>query len=101
VEDSEALERSLLESYALLTRKGPQQELEAALDRTADLFITLEGTLSIGSRAAYGELAGQLRNIITGVEERNRIREDAFGLFAARTLTFLASELGVPGPSRS
>lgn len=62
-------------------------------------FMELEGTLSIGSRAAYSELSGQLRGFARSVESGQAVDPKAFGLFAARTTFFLASELKVPAPN--
>ena len=61
-------------------------------------FRKLEGKLSIGSRAAYGELSGQLRGMITAAEKGQRPEKEAFALYASRVMFFLADELAVPMP---
>jgi len=62
-------------------------------------FMQMEGLLSIGSRAAYGELAGQLRTFSGALSSGKKVDPKAFGLFAARTKFFLANELSVPAPN--
>ena len=62
-------------------------------------FMDMEGKLSIGSRAAFGELSGQLRVFIAAASEGESVDSSALGLFTARTLFFLANELSVPGPN--
>ncbi len=69
-----------------------KQHLEAA--RVS--FQTLEGKISIGSRAPYGELAGQLRNFINNSGSTN---PNSLALFVARTYFFLGNELTVPAPT--
>jgi hypothetical protein len=62
------------------------------------LFESLEGKLSWGSRAPYGELAGQIRVIIEEAENGGAVNPAPVKLLAARTFFFLADELRVPAP---
>lgn len=62
-------------------------------------FIEMEGKLSVGSRAAYGELCNQIRAFANKVELGEQLDSSAFGLFASRSIFFLTSELKVPAPS--
>ena len=70
----------------------------ASLEEAAQAMLDLEGKLSVGSRAAYGELAGQLRVFADSASSGQVPNHSAFGLFASRTYKFLASELQVPPP---
>ncbi len=62
-------------------------------------FLSLDGKLSVGSRAPYGELSGQLRTIIETLEQGEQVADHSLGLFAARARFFLANELSMPKPS--
>ncbi len=73
--------------------------LDISLEQAKTSFLELEGKLSIGSRAAFGELSGQLRRFVKKAEAENQFNYDAFGLFAARTMFFLSRELVVPAPN--
>ena len=63
------------------------------------LFMELEGKVSIGSRAALGELSGQLRNFVQDANNGKNLEYEPFGLFASRTMRFLSDELAVPKPN--
>lgn len=58
-----------------------------------DGFMSLEGMLSIGSRAPYGELLGQLRRL------KHEHTPEGVRLFTARSFFFLANELETPAPT--
>ena len=73
--------------------------LDQSLDSAKNSFLQLEGKLSIGSRAAFSELSGQLRRFIEKSSSEENFNYDAFGLFAARTMFFLSRELMVPAPN--
>lgn len=64
-----------------------------------DSFMKMEGLISIGSRAAFSELSGQLRKFTNSAKEGQAVNPEAFGLFHARTQFFLARELMVPPPN--
>jgi hypothetical protein len=101
---SQDLEKSLLAAVLVIQREdpegsSPQAELLESLESAANAFIALEGTVSIGSRAALGELSGQMRSFATLASQGKPLAFPAFGLFTARTLFFLANELSVPAPS--
>lgn len=78
---------------------GSKEAFTTALGNSQKQFISLEGKLSIGSRAAFGELSGQLRSFLQKNDEGEQIDKSAFTLFSARTLSFLASEISVPAPN--
>ena len=61
-------------------------------------FGALEGKLSVGSRAPYGELSGQLRSMVGRLEKGEEISKSAFSLFTARTRFFLANEFAMNQP---
>ena len=73
--------------------------LLGSLQEASDSFIALEGKVSIGSRAALGELSGQLRRFSNQASQGEPLQKSAFGLFTARTMFFLANELSVPAPN--
>ena len=88
-----------LDKVVDLARKSADQSTVAPALETLSLnFIGLEGKLSIGSRAALGELSGQLRSFVEDSAQKKHLPFPAVGLFAARTKNFLASELSVPPP---
>jgi len=78
---------------------GSKDAFDKALNISQEQFIALEGKVSIGSRAAFGELSGQLRTFAQANEKGSKIDKAAFTLFSARTLSFLASEISVPAPN--
>ena len=85
------LEKNLVAAY----RGKDSSEIKQQLAQASESFATLEGKLSYGSRPAYGELSGQLRALANA----EKAKRPAVGLFAARTLFFLADELSVPAPA--
>jgi len=58
----------------------------------------MEGLLSLGSRVAGGELAGQLRTFINKSANSEEIDLPALRLFTARTVYFFQRELPMPKP---
>lgn len=66
--------------------------------KTESALIELEGKLSVGSRSAYGELASELRAFTEKAKSGAEIPADAFELYNARILFFLANELSMPKP---
>ena len=96
------LQGSLLKVKGQLAAKPQQANVAAELVKSEELMMGLEGKLSVGSRAAYGELAAQLRSFSDRVNSGQQLNDAAFnstfGLFTARTLSFLANELSVPAP---
>ncbi len=65
-------------------------------------WMALEGKLSVGSRAAYGELAGELRAFSERAKAGQNVSDEGFReslkLFATRVTNFLANEISVPAP---
>ncbi len=61
-------------------------------------LINLDGKIGVTSRAPYGELCGQFRNFRNAAAAGQRIEAAPFGLFAARTISFLASDLTLTAP---
>ncbi len=91
--------RESLSKAAELSRGGrPATEVVAQISAAEQQMIQLEGRLSVGSRAAYGELASQLREFASEAQGGQETSFAAFGLFTARTFVFLANELSMPPP---
>lgn len=76
-------------------------DLLAHLSSAKTAMMRLEGLTSIGSRAAQGELNGELRSFIAALEQGTIPEAGAVTLFAARTLRFLANEVTVPAPVKA
>ena len=76
-----------------------EQDTLNALKSVESEFIALEGKISIGSRAAYGELSNQMRSFIEIQESKKDFDSSAYTLFASRSIMFLANELKVPAPT--
>jgi len=93
---STRIEQALLKAFEISKNGGNNSQSKQYLEAATTSFIALEGKLSIGSRAAYGELAGQLRNF---VGSKTTPSPEAIGLFSARMFFFLGNELTVPKPS--
>lgn len=72
------------------------------LSNATNVWFLLEGQLSVGSRAAYGELASEMRNFSRRAAMGENLQDDKFreslGLFSMRVFSFLANELSVPAP---
>jgi len=68
-------------------------ELNDKLNALNETFSKLEGRLSWGQRASYGELSGQISGFQKIAEETGTVDKNVFSLFGARTLFFLANEL--------
>jgi len=98
VSTSKALQ-SALGSIGSGSNSGSLGELSNQLKSARSSFMAMEGLVSIGSRAAFSELSGQLRNFAAKAKEGQSISPKAFGLFHARTQFFLARELMVPPPN--
>lgn len=90
---------ALTGALAIAERGGGTRQVATLVEACINDFVQLEGKLSIGSRAAFGELSGQLRVIATNATEGKDIEYAPLGLFTARTLFFLANELSVPQPA--
>ena len=67
------------------------------LSSVEENFRTLEGKLSFGNRAPFGELHGQLKNFINN--KNKNANTEALTLYFARVLFFLSSEMKVPAPN--
>lgn len=100
--DAEGIQASLTAAYQRVIAGGKPEEVSVQLGKTQEKFIDIEAKLSIGSRAAYGELAGQLRTLSEKLRSGQDLGEEgfreAFGLYTSRVLSFLANELSVPAP---
>lgn len=103
--DAEAIQTSLTSAYDVLSgvhSGGKKGDVSTQLAKTEERFIEIEAKLSIGSRPAYGELAGQLRvfsqKLRGGQDVSDEGFREAFGLYTSRVLAFLANELSVPAP---
>ena len=93
VKMSKDIENGLLKVVSSLEEKNSVSEVRSSLYSLANNFYALDGNLTMGSRAAYGELSGQLRSFVSKIENGSVPSPQTFGLFTARTLNFLASEL--------
>ncbi|MFN8389527.1 MAG: hypothetical protein U0136_04485 [Bdellovibrionota bacterium] len=96
------IRESLASVQSKLSSAPSKDAVQAELAKTVNAMLPLEGKLSIGSRAAYGELSGELRSFVSQVESGQNISDPAFAaafnLYTARTFFFLANELSVPAP---
>ena len=96
---SEQIELSLHQAVVLVQGKGTTAEVAEQLSVAEQAFIELDTNVSMGSRAALGELSGQLRRLSKNVNSGTMPEFTNIGLFTARTLSFLASELEMPKPT--
>lgn len=81
--------------------QAQHDKLLSILNETNHRYADLEGKLSLGSRAAYGELGGELRAILHQTAAGAEVKAPALQLLASRVVFFLAQELTVPPPSIS
>ena len=72
---------------------APSPKLTESLSQCKQGFVSLEEQLTVTNRAPYAELAGQLRVFVDATAKGEKPDPSAVGLFTARTLFFLASEL--------
>ncbi len=93
---AKSLESAVLAAHN--SAKSKDTSVKTKLGDVINGFAALEGKLSITNRAPYAELFGQAR-ALRAEADRDNIRESAVGLFAARTIFFLANEMSVPAPS--
>lgn len=77
---------------------SPSTKLSEALGQCKQGFVSLEDHISVTNRAPYAELSGQLRVFVDASSKGEKLDPSAVGLFAARTLFFLASELELSAP---
>lgn len=96
---SEQIELSLQQAVALVRGQGSANEVAELLFVTEQAFIELDPIVSAGSRAALGELSGQLRTMSASLHAGSLPAYTSMGLFTARTMRFLASELTMPAPA--
>lgn len=92
------VQNSLEGAVAALSVGNRDQALKE-LESARNGFMLLEGKLSVGSRATYGELSGQLRGIFSAAAAGAPVDRSTVGLLAARTMFFLANEFSVPAPT--
>lgn len=78
--------------------KGNVPATVAALEAARSSLIAVETSLSIGSRAPYGELTGQLRQLISTVRQGEKIEASTLRLLSSRLTFFFARELQVASP---
>jgi hypothetical protein len=95
---SDSLAGSLEQIYLSIGSKN-KAEVLTLLEQSQRDLIALEGQVSIGSRAALGELSGQFRGFQNFADNGQLLDKNSFGLFTARALSFLANELSVPSPT--
>ena len=95
------LHQALLGGMGTVREGLPAAQVMTSLVDCRNSFIKLEHNLSPGSRAAYGELSGQMREFERIAREGQALSSHSFELFSARTMFFLASELSVPAPVAS
>ncbi len=96
---ADEVRESLLQVVTSIQKSQSPGQVVAGLEKAEQAFIKLEGNVSIGSRAALGELSGQLRAFTSAAQNGNQLEYPAVGLFAARSISFLANELSVPAPA--
>lgn len=70
----------------------------ASLEEARGALVAVESSLSIGSRAPYGELTGQLRHVIAAVRNGEKLDASALRLLSSRLTFFFARELQVASP---
>ncbi|MDD2942176.1 MAG: hypothetical protein PHC51_04335 [bacterium] len=88
--------RSMLDS---ISKNSALSETISNLQSTQKIFAELEGHLSIGSRAAFGELSAQLRKLAHDISKPDaQTSLQTYDLFASRSFAFLARELATPAP---
>lgn len=95
---SEQIELSLHQAVALVRSNAPAEQVVEQLAVTEQAFLQLDQTISVGSRAALGELSGQLRVISATAKDGVLPPYPSIGLFTARVFSFLANELVMPAP---
>lgn len=91
-----SIEKSL--NSTLLSVQKKDAAVSDNLNKTELAMLELEGKLSVGSRAAYGELSSQLRAFTNQASSGAEIKQEAFGLYTSRIFFFLANELSMPKP---
>jgi len=93
------VEQSLITSLDSVKNEKSPAAVNTDLENVATQFMQLEGNIAVTSRAAYGELSGELRRFIQQSAKSEKVEYAPFGTFTARTLFFLADELTVPAPN--
>ena len=63
-----------------------------------EALVNLDGKIGVTSRAPYAELCGQFRGFRNAASAGQPLEAAPFGLFAARTISFLASDLNLTAP---
>ena len=91
--------QSLKNALNAIENNESSSSLITKLEIAESKLMGLEGKVSVGSRAPYGELCGQLRAFSSSAKEGKNPTAKAFGLFTARTTFFMANELSVPAPN--
>lgn len=97
-EDAQKIRADLTELNDALAKGQGGAKVSEGIVSLSSAFSALEGKLSFGSRAPYGELLDQLQGFQKISEENGTVDKNTFALYSARTLFFLASELSVPAP---
>ena len=89
-------------AYGGLDKGTDAGAISAELSKAETSWMALEGKLSVGSRAAYGELAGELRafneKLQGGQDPKDEGFRESLRLYSARVYSFLANEISVPAP---
>ena len=96
---AKTIETELLATYNTLDHgKGSVVLSPDRLDSIETALINLDLKIAVTSRAPYGELCGEFRRFKDAVANHQRINPGPFGLFSARTISFLASDLTLAAP---
>lgn len=96
---AKTIETELRATYNILDKgKGSVVLNPDRLDPIETALINLDSKLAVTSRAPYGELCGEFRRFKSAVANRQRVDPAPFGLFSARTISFLASDLTLAPP---
>jgi len=92
------LRDALRDVHGDLSKGNGGARLQEGLAKVNTALSALEGKISWGSRAPYGELIRQLQGFRKEAAESGTVDKNVFSLYSARTLFFLASELSVDAP---
>lgn len=95
---SEQIELSLQQAVSLVQTNAAATEVAEQLSVAEQAFMNLDPVVSVGSRAALGELSGQLRVMSQQSKDGVLPAYKSIGLFTARCFNFLANELVMPAP---
>jgi len=92
------LQKLLADTHSGLKQGVAGDKLKSNLVALTEAMYSLEGRISWGSRAPYGELLGQLRGFENIAQINGTVDTNVFTLYTARVYFFLSDELAVPAP---